>query len=132
MLLLSRCSAFEAFCAQRRANHLTKLDEWQEVLRDPIVVGKKLAQCSVGADYLKPTMIAGTIETDFEPECKHEATWFREVPSSKWIWRPRPPLRGKLRALKAESWTPKMFEARASYDDEYLTRAAAEYLSEKN
>ena len=84
--------------------HMTKLTEWKQVLADSRAKVKKMAQCGAGADHHKPTMLAGTVPTHFAEECEHPAEWHREVPSGKWLWTSHPPLRGKLKAVKASEW----------------------------
>ena len=112
--------------------HMTRFSEWQRLVQLDGVKSKKIAQCALEADYCKPTLLMGTIATDYVENCKHEKQWLREVPSGRWIFAAHPPLRGKLKAVKSSEWTEELRSRRPTSQDEFLTRSAAAYPSEMN
>ena len=91
------------------APSLTKLPSWKAILESPGVEQQKVAQCELGGDTTKHTLLWGTVDFNGMPdECKHDTcSWI--VPWSGHSYRsPHPKLRGTQWAIPANEWTSSM------------------------
>jgi len=113
--------------------HMTLLASWAKVVEDEQAHRNYLDQCNFGCEFLKPTLLLGTISFRNSPgKCQHPKRWFREIPSGNWKFAAHPPLSGKIKAVPAELWHDGLYSVRASADMPYLTRATAAYPSLMN
>ena len=87
------------------------LPEYRFLRKQPGVFMKTFVQCPTGSYSTKPTTVlfyGTTIEDALFPRtCPHKPRWWRFT-SGKWLWAAHPPAIGKIRAVVAQRWHPRL------------------------